>query len=218
MFRIQFFRNLAAKGRFLAIGNAYQNEFFHCGKIEISKFHNMKNLLTSLAVLFFASSSLAQDSETLIAYFTWSGNSKEIARQIGLQHKGDVFEIVPEKSYPTDASQCIQQAKDEHKKQARPKLKTSVEDISKYKTIILIYPNWIKTIPMPVASFLEQHDFANKTLIAICTHGGDKFGNSISDIKKLAPKAKVVEGFHNLRLEGDNLNMKITNMLKNNGL
>jgi flavodoxin len=71
---------------------------------------------------------------------------------------------------------------------------------------------------MPVASFLEQHDFANKTLIAICTHGGDKFGNSISDIKKLAPKAKVAEGFHNLRLEDENLGMKITNMLKSNGL
>jgi flavodoxin len=82
-----------------------------------------------------------------------------------------------------------------------------------------VYPNWWGTIPMPVASFLESYDLAGKTLIPICTHLGSKFGNSIEDIKKLAPKAKLGEGFQIRGLEDENsLNKNINDLLKNNNL
>jgi flavodoxin len=174
-----------------------------------------KVFLIALALLF--AQSFAQDDKVLIAYFTWSGNSKNIATQISKQINGEAFEIVSEKSYPDDIRKCREQAKTELKKQERPKLKTSVEDFSKYKTVILVYPNWWGTIPMPMASFIESYDFAGKTLIPICTHMGSKFGNSIGDIKKLAPKAKIGEGFHIRGLEDENsLNKKISDLLKNN--
>jgi flavodoxin len=178
----------------------------------------MKKVFLPIMALFIEQS-FAQNDKILIAYFSWSGNSKKIAKQISEQINSEVFEIVPEKSYPAEYRECTEQAKTELKKQARPKLKTSVEDFSKYKTVILIYPNWWGTIPMPVATFLESYNFADKALIPICTHLGSKFGKSIDDIKKLAPKAKLGEGFQIRGLEDeDSLNKKISDLLKNNGL
>ncbi|WP_062376959.1 flavodoxin [Treponema endosymbiont of Eucomonympha sp.] len=79
---------------------------------------------------------------------------------------------------------------------ARPELCTHVENMGAYDTIYLCYPNWCGTIPMAVATFLEEYDFSGKTIIASCTHFGSGFGNSIQDIQGLAPAAKVVQGYN----------------------
>lgn len=55
------------------------------------------------------------------------------------------------------------------------------------------YPNWWASIPMPIASFLEEYDFSGKTIIPFATHGGYGVGSSVEDIKKLCPDAKVIE-------------------------
>lgn len=56
------------------------------------------------------------------------------------------------------------------------------------------YPNWWASIPMPVASFLEEYDFSGKTIIPFCSHGGGRFGQSLTAITKLAPDAVLGEG------------------------
>lgn len=55
------------------------------------------------------------------------------------------------------------------------------------------YPNWWASIPMPIASFLEEYDFAGKTIIPFCSHGGGRFGQSLTAIAKLAPDAVMGE-------------------------
>ena len=50
------------------------------------------------------------------------------------------------------------------------------------------------TIAPPVATFLERHDFSGKTIVPFMTHGGGRFGHSISDMKKLCPDASSSEG------------------------
>lgn len=44
----------------------------------------------------------AADASVLIAYFSWSGNTAEMAAQIQEQTDGNLFEIVPVEPYPTD--------------------------------------------------------------------------------------------------------------------
>lgn len=56
------------------------------------------------------------------------------------------------------------------------------------------YPNWWASIPMPIASFLEEYDFSGKTIIPFCSHGGGRFGQSLTAIAKLAPDAAMGEG------------------------
>ena len=47
---------------------------------------------------------------------------------------------------------------------------------------------------MPLATFLESHDFTGKTIIPFSTHEGSGLGSSVSDIKKMCPGADVKPG------------------------
>ena len=94
--------------------------------------------------------------------------------------------------YPSSYSDTIVVAGDELKAQARPDVEPI--DVSEYDSIILIYPLWWGSIPMPVATFLENNDFDGKTIYLIITHGSSGYGNTISEIEELCPNAKVVPG------------------------
>lgn len=83
---------------------------------------------------------------------------------------------------------------------------------------LLGYPNWWATIPMPVASFLEEYDFSGKTIVPFCSHGGGGFGQSITDISKLAPNSKIGEGLSIHYSGGSSLESDISTWLSNNGI
>jgi len=129
----------------------------------------------------------------LVAYFSWSGNTREIAKIIHGRVGGDLFEIVPATSYPTDYNACLDQSADELKRQHRPPLKSHVANMKQYDVVFLGYPNWWATIPMPVASFLEEYDFSGKTIVPFCSHGGGRLGQSVSAIAKLCPRARILD-------------------------
>ena len=67
-------------------------------------------------------------------------------------------------------------------------------DLGDHDTVILVYPVWWGTIPMPVASFLESNDFTGRTIELIATHGGTGFGSSVRDVRELAQGADVRQG------------------------
>ena len=56
------------------------------------------------------------------------------------------------------------------------------------------YPNWWASIPMPVATFLESYDLSGKTILPFCSHGGGRFGQSLTAIAKLAPQSVIGPG------------------------
>ena len=135
----------------------------------------------------------------LVAYFSWGGNTRGIAQKIEAQLKTqgasvDVFVIEPVKAYSSNYNTCLEEAQRDQRAQARPPLKNSIANMAQYDTIILGYPNWWASIPMPIATFLESYDFSGKTIIPFCSHGGGRFGKSLTAIAKLAPRAKLAEG------------------------
>ena len=130
----------------------------------------------------------------LIAYFTWSGNTQGIAYEIQKQTGADIFEIVPEKAYSESYNRVLREAQRDQRRQARPKLKNHVRNFADYDVIMLGYPNWWASIPMPIASFLEEYDFSGKIIMPFCSHGGGRFGQSLTAIAKLAPNAVIAEG------------------------
>lgn len=129
----------------------------------------------------------------LIAYFSWGGNTEGIAEEIQAQTSADLFEIELVTPYSSDYNTVLDQAQRDQSEQARPELSTHVEDMEQYDTILLGYPNWWASIPMPIASFLEEYDFSGKTIIPFCSHGGGRFGQSLTAIAKLAPDAVMGE-------------------------
>ncbi|MDR3134516.1 MAG: hypothetical protein LBU69_00290, partial [Deltaproteobacteria bacterium] len=144
----------------------------------------------------FAQGALAQAGEKkiLVAFFSWSGNARVLAQQIAAETGGDLFEIKTVNSYPDNYDECIDVAKKEQNDNARPAIVASVADLGQYGIVFLCYPNWWGTLPMGVFTFLESHDLSGKTVYPVVTHGGSKFGSSLSDLKKLAPKAEIGEG------------------------
>jgi flavodoxin len=130
----------------------------------------------------------------LVAYFSWSGNAKTLAGQIAEACGGDLFEIKTVTAYPDTYNACIEVAKQEQERNARPALSGSVPNMAQYGTVFLCYPNWWGTLPMGVFTFLEACDLSGKTLYPLVTHGGGRFGRSLDDIKKLCPRAVVGEG------------------------
>lgn len=131
----------------------------------------------------------------LIAYFSWSGNTRQVAQEIEKQTGGDLFELVLVEPYPEDYNETGERWHREHDEDARPELAVSVDNMEDYGIIFLGYPIWSSTLPSPNRTFLEQYDFSGKTIIPFCTHGGSRFGSSISVIEELAPGAVLKDGY-----------------------
>lgn len=165
-----------------------------------------------------AQSSGQSGGNVLIAYFSWGGNTRGIAEEIQRQTGADLFEIEMVTPYSTDYNTVLDQAQEAQNNQDRPELSTHVEDMSQYDTIILGYPNWWASIPMPVASFLEEYDFSGKTIVPFCSHGGGRFGQSLTAITKLAPDAVLGEGLAVSYSGGSGLSDDVTAWLAENSI
>lgn len=122
------------------------------------------------------------------------GNTEVVAEFIRELTGADMFRIEQCKPYSKDYNECIVQANDDQKRDARPELKCYPEDIDNYDTIYLGFPNYWSTMPMAVFTFLEHSDFGGKTIKPFCTHEGSGMGKSVDDIKRLCPDAKVEQG------------------------
>ena len=157
-------------------------------------------------------------SRVLIAYFTWSGNTQGIAQEIQRQTGFDIFEIEPVKAYSSNYNTVLREAQRDQHVQARPKLKGQVKNFAQYDVILLGYPNWWASIPMPIATFLESYDFSGKTIVPFCSHGGGRFGQTLTAIAKLAPKAVIAKGLSVHYSGGSRLRTDVTNWLKENSI
>lgn len=93
--------------------------------------------------------------------------------------------------YPSSYSDTVSAAGKELRNDARPEIEPI--DVNGYDSVILIYPLWWGTVPMPVASFLESTDLSGKTLYLIATQGSSGYGSSTKDIRSMAKGADVVE-------------------------
>ncbi len=160
----------------------------------------------------------AGSGHVLIAYFSWGGNTRGIAGEIQRQTGADLFEITLVHPYSDDYSTVLDEAQRDQNVQARPALAGHVENMDAYDTVLIGYPNWWASIPMPIASFLEEYDFAGKTIIPFCSHGGGRFGQSLTAIAKLAPDARMGEALSIHYSGGSGLSDDIANWLAENGI
>lgn len=71
---------------------------------------------------------------------------------------------------------------------------------------------------MPIASFLQEYDFSEKTIIPFCSHGGGRFGQSLTAIAKLAPDASMGEALSVHYSGGSSLSSDVSQWLKANNI
>ncbi|WP_317854426.1 flavodoxin [Chakrabartyella piscis] len=145
------------------------------------------------------------------------GNTKQIASTIEGLIPADVFEIKMKTPYSKGYNQCLDEVQTDLRKNKRPALENQLSSIDGYDTIYLGYPNYWGTMPMAVFTFLEQFDFTGKTIRPFCTHEGSGFGNSLKDIKKLCPTAKVEKGIAILGSQWNMATGEIESWLRSGG-
>ena len=165
-----------------------------------------------------AEQSSSAGGRVLIAYFSWGGNTRGVAEEIAAQTGADLFEIECVTPYSDDYNTVLEQAQNDQHNQARPELAGHVEDMAQYDTILLGYPNWWASIPMPIASFLEEYDFTGKTIVPFCSHGGGRFGQSLTAIAKLTPGATLGEGLSVHYSGGNSLPGDVAAWLESNNI
>lgn len=130
----------------------------------------------------------------LIAYYSRTGTTREMATQIQQRVGGDLFELRTAHTYPKEYRATTNQAKREQQEGFRPQLTAEVQNMAGYDTVFIGYPNWWGTLPMAFFSFLEHYDLAGKKIVPFSTHEGSHFGSSLSDIRTLCPKSTLLEG------------------------
>lgn len=132
------------------------------------------------------------------------GNTKVVAEIISEITGSELFEVKTIKEYPLDYTDSTIVAKEEIRNNSRPELRYNLEEdeLKKYDIIYLGYPNWWGTMPMPIYTLLESHDFSNKIILPFCTHEGSGLSDSEDHIKELCKNADVKEG---LAIHGGNV-------------
>lgn len=131
------------------------------------------------------------------------GNMRLLAEYISEETGAEIFSIQTVDLYPTGYRDTTDLATEELNESARPALSTHIENMDDYDVIYLGYPNWWGTLPMPVASFLEEYDFAGKTIIPFASHEGSGLGSGVSMIRELCPDTEVLDG---LAIKGGDVN------------
>lgn len=149
----------------------------------------------------------------LVAYFSWSGNTEQVAQIIAEQTGGDLFKIETATPYTDDYNTLLDIARQEQEDDARPELAAQVDDWDSYDVIFVGYPNWWSDAPMAVYTFLESYDWNGKTLIPFNTSSSGGFGRSLSGIEESAAGATVLEGLDLTESELSDAQSRVTEWL-----
>ena len=146
----------------------------------------------------------------LIVYYSLTGHTQEIAKQIQQKIGGDMYEIKTKKKLNTTPWYYLT-LRHQLNTGNYPELSGSLPDFSKYDTIFIGAPVWWYTIATPMLSFLKQADFQNKKVIPFSTQGSN-YGAFFKDFAIKAKNAQLGEGasFNNLP---DKYNNQVSNKI-----
>ena len=159
-------------------------------------------LMTLFAALLLCAGTNAQSvatngrtTKTLVAYFSWGGNTQHVAERIASLTGGTLFRIEPEKPYPAEYRPCTEVAKAEKEADARPAIKSKVDNWDQYDTVFIGCPVWWWTAPMIINTFAESYDFRGKTVVPFCTYAATYRDETLARIRELTPAAEHLKGF-----------------------
>ena len=138
-------------------------------------------------------------SKNLVAYFSASGVTKQVAQNLSQAISSDIYEIQPKVKYTdADLNWMDKQARSTIEmadKSFRPEIVEDNFDISEYDTIFLGFPIWWYVAPTIINTFLERYDLSNKKIILFATSGGSKFGKTVEDLRvSVSDSTKIIEG------------------------
>ena len=138
------------------------------------------------------------DSDTLVIYFSRTGNTEKIAEYLIDITNADSYIIEAAVPYTDDdikyQDDNCRANKEQNDKSVRPEIADPISSIDSYDTIFLGYPIWWGQEPRIIDTFLESYDFSEKTVIPFCTSASSGIVTSEKNIKDLVPIGNQLEG------------------------
>ena len=138
--------------------------------------------------------------KTLVTYFSASGVTRNVAKQLATSIGADLFEITPEQPY-TDADldwrdKNSRSTLEMNDKSSRPAIKDGgiVKNLDQYDVVYVGFPIWWYTAPTIINTFIEANDFTGKTIVPFATSGGSTIERACQDLKAAYPNYKFGEG------------------------
>lgn len=157
----------------------------------------MKRLFTLLIVAMTVLGLSAQTKKTLVAYFSATGTTETVAKQLAKEKKAVLYAIEPAKKYTVaDLNWHDKKSRSSvemNDRKARPALKNK-KSLAEYDVIYLGYPIWWGVAPRIINTFIEQAKLDGKTVIPFATSGGSGIEQSVSELKASYPKVKWQKG------------------------
>ena len=139
-----------------------------------------------------------EGTDVLVAYFSATGNTENIAEHLVSILDADLYEIVPQVPYTSEdldySNSDCRANREQNDPTARPAISGGVEDLEDYEVIFLGYPIWWGDAPKILSTFLETYDFDGKTIVPFCTSGSSSIGSSADDLDALTQGAAWLEG------------------------
>ena len=138
------------------------------------------------------------NGKTLVAYFSASGVTESIAKELAQTLNADLHEIVPVERY-TDADLNWMDKKSRSSVEmsdpsSRPEIAEKIPHLADYDTVFLGFPIWWYVAPRIINTFVESYDFTGKTLVPFATSGGSGMGRTVDELRKLCPNANWKAG------------------------
>ncbi len=159
---------------------------------------------------------VSNDLNSLVLYFSATGTTEGIAKQIAEITNSDITEIIPKEEYTTedlnynnDDSRANMEQNDTS---ARPEIANTI-NVEDYDVIYLGYPIWWGTVPKIILTVLDNYDLSGKTVIPFCTSGGSGISQSMNDLKSYNSNINWKDG---QRFSGSTSNSNISSWI--NGL
>lgn len=144
------------------------------------------------------------ESETLVLYFSVTGETVKTAQKLAAAIDADIYEIIPKVQYQ-DYDLNVHDSDSRANKEmddpaARPEIEDNIKNLNSYKTIYLGYPIWWEEAPRIMSTFVETHDLSGITVVPFCTSLKSDIGDSAKKLAELTGQGNWVEG---RRFSGD---------------
>ena len=137
-------------------------------------------------------------SKKLVAYFSASGVTASLAKNLAAAIDADLFEIEPEVKYTKAdldwTNKKSRSSVEMNDKSSRPAVAKKLGNMSEYDEVFVGFPIWWYIAPTIVNTFLEGYDLAGKTIIPFATSGGSGMGETNEYLANSCKSAKLVEG------------------------
>lgn len=132
--------------------------------------------------------------KVLIAYFSWGGNTRRVARRIREMTGGDLYEIRTAASYAGNYKAAVEQARQERESGTLPELAGELPEVKNYDAVLLGYPIWWGVEPLAVDAFATAAGLDGKTVLPFATSGSSGIESSVERLKNLFPNAEIRSG------------------------